>query len=185
MAKTQKMGFFERMKAGRANKGSMKGYIFMFALCSVAILSTYLIGFIDITDGVHSLGISGENIIFGNTGPSCILEYQETCVAPLPMTITLVANQLFIIVYGLALITLVLSFFVKKNRAYTYFNAIAYIIIAIMFIISPSIIQITDGVNSIKDIVQPSLNNAATTVVVLSGLAAVGNLIVYRASGNL
>ena len=184
MARVQKQSFRERMIAGRKKRGNMWGYVFMFILTSVAIVMSFYVGFIEISDGVHTLNISGSDIIFGNSGPSCVLEAQETCVAPLPMTITLIKNNLFIAIYAGAILNIVLALFIRKFRSFTYVIAAIYIAIAVFVSLAPNIIQLTDGVNDIRAIVKPTLNSGGTTMVILSGLAAFGNLIVYRSSGN-
>lgn len=184
MAKNKNVSFLDRMKAGRKQKGGMKSYIFVFILASIAVIMSYFVGFIEITDGVHILNVTGNNVILGTSGPSCIVGSQTTCVAPLPLTITLVANQLYAVVYISALVTIFLSFLIKKNRVFTYISAFLYLAIAVLIALAPSILQFTDGVNNIRHVVKPTLNNGGTTIVVLAALAAFTNLIVYRATGN-
>lgn len=184
MARNKKMTFLDRMKAGRKQKGGMKGYIFMFVLASVAIGMSYFVGFVEISDGVHVLNITGENVIFGNAGPSCIAEFQDTCVAPLPMMITLLPNQMYTLVYLGAALSAVFAFFIRRFRVLTYLSAGFYLLIAALVILAPTLLQFTDGVNSINNILRPTLNTGGTTVVILAGLGAFGNLIVYRTSGN-
>lgn len=185
MAKKSNGSFLQRMKENRKQNGSMKGYIFVFILVSVAILMSYGVGFIEITDGVNTLYVTGEKIIKGvlteETAQACA-GGTEGCLAPY---IYISKIPLFAFVYIGTIFALVSSFFISKYRSLTYLNALIYAIIAILVVMAPNMISFTDSAGeSIRSIVKPTLNSGGSVTVILSVLALAGNLIVYRMSGN-